>query len=47
MIPIEEAQVVSENDKGAIKVVVQYLDIYNSDDEYRYNAEIYLLVKIK
>lgn len=47
MIPIEEAQVVSENDKGAIKVVIQYIDIYDSDEEYRYNAEIYLLVKIK
>jgi hypothetical protein len=46
-IPLEEAQVVSENDKGAINVVIQYLDIYNSDEEYRYNAEIYLLVKIK
>jgi hypothetical protein len=47
MIPMEEASVISENDRGAIKIVVQHIDIYNRDEEYRFNGGIYLLVKVK
>lgn len=46
-LPLEDAILISENNKGTIKMVIRDIDIYTNTDNSRFNAEIYLFVKIK
>lgn len=46
-ISIEDASLVYENDKAVVKIVVQYLNVFGSGDDYRFNADVYLFVRIK
>jgi hypothetical protein len=46
-ISIDEAQLIFENEKAAVKMVIQHLDIYNVEENNDFDAGIYLMIKIK
>jgi hypothetical protein len=46
-ISVDDATVIYENDKASVKLVVQNLSVDGSDVDHRFDAEIYLFIKIK
>lgn len=43
----EDATVVYENNRAAVKIIVKYLNVFGNDDDYDFNAEVYLFISIK
>jgi hypothetical protein len=46
-ITFDEAQLIFEDEKASVKLIIQHLDINNVDENNDFNSEIFLMIKIK